>query len=343
MLSISIWSVETTKQYIEAHVHEPYGKPRRPQTNRHGSDFTKQKMDDWQPITSKKTGKVYWYNKKTKKSSWKRPVEQANKKKKQKAHHAPLLNGVCKRLLRDAVLGHASISVLDLGCGDGYLLGCLEEEIKDGTQLGMYYDRVSYLGIDLDEAKLRTARARQLHHVEASFVCADVNNWKHEGGPPFNVVVTRCMHFFWSDDFVRRISACTAHRGKFSGIFIDHAVAKNIAEGTYGKVPKQYAVDQSFSPTEPDGVYYTLKNKMVRRVDEAMFSSILRHHSFLPLANVTGIDRTDKSLLASPFQSLVEFAHLHRVPYHEGVEMETSVCGMYKVFVAVRRDALFRA
>ena len=315
------------------------------------------RMSDWVPITSKKSGKVYWYNKKTKKSSWTKPGNIVNNRTTKKVNndYQQIIHGVAKRLVHDAVCGRDKFNILELGCGKGLLYKHIKDTYGETC--------VHYIGIDSSKNKIKQALASV--QPNSSPLCTFIHHDLTNGIPRdkisigcIDIVYVHSLHYIWGRDLIETISQYLVHGGRFVGTFLDYNIVKNIVEKRY-KVPKTHSIQQdvTFTMAKGEEEMYFIKQKYIHHIQDNAMNEIFRSCLLVPLVYVdhkkkrkdttggmnNGMYETG-TIMYETFHSepLVQFAHTNHIPYHEKVDMEVTICGMYRVFVAVRRDHLFR-
>ena len=299
---------------------------------------------------SKKTGKVYWYNPRTKKSSWKKPEDsQPGKKKASKS----VLALVYERLLADALAGKhkQKVHVLDIGCGkdDNVVLNWLRARQRGGG--GTF----AYVGVDTEvpDGPCESATMYYCHDVLAEGLPSTLTEKRR-----FDLVLVQGLQYVWRPEVVQDIASATKHGGTFSGTLADHTILEKIVKGDY-KAPKEYTIesDAYFSPSETSmqGEYISMQGRFTAPVPEDEFVSTLRRYSFLPLpsslvvstvaASTALSTRQDVQLEGTVLESMVQFVHRWAYLYKQ-IEMDPNTCqllGMMRLFRATRRDELFRA
>lgn len=115
---------------------------------------------EWTEKVSKSTGKTYWYNERTKESTWTRPVSVHYDRRgcvdERSRESSPTLEfrnnqNLFKRYLIDRTVPKKEARLLDLGCGQG-------GDLSKCAEVHVAY----YMGIDVSEASIKFARDRAI-------------------------------------------------------------------------------------------------------------------------------------------------------------------------------------
>jgi len=296
-------------------------------------------MDEWKPVVSRKNGKVYWFNTRTKKSSWKNPNKKAgdNKKDSKKASGRSVLALVDERLLADALGGKhkEEVHVLHIGCGGkgNTVLDWLRKRQRDNG--GSF----RYVGVDttIPEEPSASSIVYYCHDVVAEGLPVELLDQQRR----FDVVLVQGLQFIWRSGVIQDIAAVTKYGGTFCGTLANYTILEKIVKGTY-KSPNEYTIESDvyYSPSEGGGEkYIAMQGRAAAAITEDEFVSTLRTHSFLPLVSSSKKDKFEA------LESMVNFVHKWAYMYQQ-VEMDDNTCqlmGMLLLFRATRRDELFRA
>ncbi len=306
-------------------------------------------MDDWRPVTSKSTGKVYWYNKKTKKTSWTKPVSGVESRDFSKSWNA-VYNSVKTRLFQQAMCdrttGHR---ILDLGCGAGDVDKVLYDELeyyvgvdasqsnadkwvdrvknweKKGLKIGdktykaaPYFDPGnptghSYYCIREDTSKLT---------CNASLVVENMLSVSFPKSTTFNLVSAHfSLDFVWKNmgaaqSLVFKISESLERGGAFVGIVLDDKAVQSVLENHYW-LPPGYSFEKKSNGE-------LLFNKMtIYPIKEEVFRYVLRKYGFRVVDSVNMNTYADTWHISSVFN------------VSESKET-TAIKGLFRIFYAVK-------
>lgn len=112
------------------------------------------------------------------------------------------------RILKNEYIGNvAGLKILELGCGTSDILECFEETCD-------------YIGVDIDEDYIKSARLRYSNKSFAKFICADVNDFARNCDEKFDLILMTAVIHHISDDEVERCFESIKKLLKENGRFI---------------------------------------------------------------------------------------------------------------------------